>query len=413
MKTGPLLRNRYLLVLVCLILLTIPFFKINNAVIGLFVAYGFYRIRRENRALQTNDLLLFLPALMVAAYLIGLLWSSDLFEGWKQVEKRLPLLVLPFGFFLHRSHLEKKDIVFLFHFFVMLCLALSVVCYSNALYNIILHDSFKVVEELERDYYYFSYLPLTNVVGIEPMYLSLAANLSVCFLLARPFRNKALNLLLVLYLGFFVFLIASKIGIISLAAMLCLYALSRVGSHFARLTVSAAIALIFIVIIYNSDFLRERFTAETNIQYDRAWAGDWNSFTQRLAIWSCALETVAGSPWGYGTADGQIALDQTYERKGYIRGYEDHYNAHSEFLYTLLDLGAFGLAVLFVVILYPVFAAWKFRQHLLLYFLILFVLYFLVEVVLARRYGIMLFAFWYPLIIMDSGIAERKPSFRS
>jgi hypothetical protein len=88
-----------------------------------------------------------------------------------------------------------------------------------------------------------------------------------------------------------------------------------------------------------SSDLKDRFLVESRFSYESAYSGEWNSLSQRLAIWSCALEAVDRVfPLGYGTADGQLALESVYRERNYVRGYEDHYNAHNEFIYTILDL---------------------------------------------------------------------------
>ncbi|MBL0742224.1 O-antigen ligase family protein [Chryseolinea lacunae] len=406
MKSYPILnklsiQERIPRLLCCAILVTLPFQEINNVLSMVFAVYGLFEWWRAGFRIDRNDWMIFLPALLLGFYLIGLLWSVDFVRAWKQVEKILLFAAFPVGLYGLRHRLKQEDLVFVLNTWVFLCLLASLICYVNAAQNIIGHDSFSVVEHKERQYYYYSYLYLVEPVGIDPIYLSLYVNFSIVILVLRPFAGKIANMLIVGYLVVFNVLISSKIGIIALVVVGLLYLLYRIRNKYMAVGAAAVLLILLIAVIQKSHFLRSRFVQATTYEFDDAYAGNWNSISQRLAIWKCAAEAAADVfPLGYGTGSGQYKLHDKYVKYHYTRGIEDNYNAHSEYLFTLLDIGALGLVVVLLMIILPLVRAFRTNNHMLFCLQCFILIYFSVEVIFARRFGIFFYAFFYPLLFV-------------
>jgi len=386
---------------------TYPFTRVNNCLIWVLGFYFLYTARPYEPLQVKRDILLLLPVVFFVAYLFGMFWASDPHEGWIQIEKRLSLIALPALFFFGRNKLTKEDATRMMYAFVLVCLGMSVVCYVNALRNVIVHDSFTVINE--RNYYYFSYMPLTTVARIDPIYASLYTNFSILILLFRPIRIKWLGVVALVYFVIFNLLVASKVGILVLMAIFVLFVSSKIKNKIIVVGVIVFMAMSFFAALTRVAFLKDRFIASTTFNYELPWSGNWNSTSQRLAIWTCAVETIQKNfPLGYGTADGQEALHATYVKNRFVRGYEDDYNAHNEFLYTWLDLGVFGFIILMTMIVLPAKTAIKNRDPLFFSFIMICSLYFLVEVVLTRRAGMNFFCFFYSLLAVNDFICKRN-----
>lgn len=384
--------------------------RLNNLLIGAlgvyFIIVGWPYVRFQWK----RDLTLLLPAFLFLAYFVGLLWSSDLNEGWHQLEKRLGFLAFPLIFFFGRNFLTPSDVTKILYAFVIACFGVSLVCYGGAIWNVIEHHSFIVVTRAtERTYYYFSYLPFVQIANTEPIYLSLFVNFCILVFLFRPLRMKWLNIAAILYAVVFNVLVSSKAGLVVTLIIFIMYAFSFILNKTVAMGLSMLLAIGCFLAVYHIAFLRERFLVSAKFDYESAYAGEWNSTSQRLAIWSCAIESILKHPFsGYGTGDGQLALNETYSEKKYVRGYEDEYNAHSEYLFTWLDLGLIGLGVLSCLIVYPLVLAYKRGDNLFLFLLIMCSIYFLVEVVLTRRFGINFFSFFYSLLAVNDFICRNK-----
>ena len=401
--------NRILIALTALIWAT-SFWKVqNNYFIWALVLYAIYIGWKTVSKPTWTDGVLFLPLFLFMIYIAGLAWSIDFREGFRQVEKRLVLAVFPVVVFFLKNKVNTKSITGMLYTFLIFCVGLSLVCYTYAAWQAIHHGSFKVVGDTERAYYYFSYMQLTYPVDLDPIYVSLYVNVSIIILLFRPLKNKVITVLLVVYLVIFNILVASKAGIIGLLLIFSLWCIGRIKNKVLAIGICLVVLLTLVLTVRTSKFLRERFIVSTQFIYDRPWAGDWNSTSQRLAIWTCAVETIGKVfPLGYGTSNGQMALNQTYKSKNYIRGYEDKYNAHSEYLYTLLETGVFGLIVILLMFLWPGIQSVKNKDPLFLYFLILIFFYFFVETVLARRSGGVFVSFFYSLLALNGVIEKRR-----
>src|SRR5690606_17140241 len=112
----------------------------------------------------------------------------------------------------------------------------------------------------ERNYYYFSYLYLTRPVRMDPIYLSLYINFSVVILLLKPLRRPSwLTYVVIPYFILFQLLIASKIGIASLAVVLIVYLGSTIKNRYAALAALTILIVILMYAVLNFSFLRERF----------------------------------------------------------------------------------------------------------------------------------------------------------
>lgn len=407
-------RNAYIqlpknihLILAIAVLATMPFFKVNNVVICMFFAYAVYLAFKQPPYLSKFAFILLLPAWLFLTYVVGVFWSSDVGEGLHQVEKRLHLIVFPVSFFLYRDKFSQRDVDRILAFFVFLCFVASVVCYAVAIINVITHNSFTVT--LERQYYYFSYKHLTQAVDLEPIYLSLFINF--CILIIQHSRLQlapAFKWSMVVYFVVFNVLVAAKIGILCMIAIFLIYGLFSISNRLIRVLVCLLAPLILAATIFLSPFLKDRFILPLDFEYDSAYAGTWNSFTQRLAIWSCSMEAIKNVfPLGYGTGDGKPELYKSYVKMNYIRGIEDRYNAHNEYIHTLLDLGVFGLIILIAILGSSITLSIRYSHSLLLYLIILMFIYFFIEVVLTRRFGIFFFSFFYSLLVMELASANR------
>ena len=400
--------NRILIALTALIWATSFWNVYNNYFMWALALYAIYIGWQTVSKPTWTEGVLFLPLLLFMIYVAGLLWSIDFHQGFRQVEKRMVLAVFPIVFFFLKNKLNAKSITGILYTFLIFCVGLSLVCYAYAAWQSIHHGSFKVVGNTERAYYYFSYMHLTYPVDLDPIYVSLYVNFSVIILLFRPLNNKVVTILLALYLVIFNVLVASKAGIIGLLLIFSLWCIGRIRNKFLAFGICIVALLALVLTVTNSKFLRERFIVSTQFNYELPWAGDWNSTSQRLAIWTCAAETIGKVfPLGYGTSNGQLALNQTYKSKNYIRGYEDKYNAHSEYLYTLLDTGIFGIIVIILMFLWPAIQSLKNKDLLFLYFLILIFFYFFVETVLTRRSGGVFVSFFYSLLALNAIIEKR------
>lgn len=405
-------RENVTLLIFILVVLTMPFsIPIHSASVGVLFANALYRAKLSGLpTFEKPHIILALPTLLFLVYLVNVFRAVDFGEGLKQVEKRIPLLLFPIIILLIGGRLRSIDKKIIFRTFVLLMLFVSIICYGYATLNVISNGSFKVVTPTEREYFYFSYLYLVSPSRLDPIYMSLYSNLCIIYLLFLDVTyHNTIKYVIVIYLSVFVLLISSKIGIIFLFLALLIKLITE--SIRGKSKFNGRLILLFLPFFIASilfvPFIKERLWQSLDYDYSWDYSGSWNSMSQRLAIWDSAKETIVRSPIvGFGTSNGQLELEKVYKEEGYVRGYEDHYNAHNEYVHTTLEAGILGLLILLLVLGYPFLKCIKKKSSFSVIFLLMISVYFMVEVILARQKGVSLFAFFYCLTFTET-INER------
>lgn len=347
-----------------------------------------------------NDRILLLPIVFFVLCLFGLVLGELNKEFFYVFDKHLGFLFIPSIYFFYNRYLNEKKIWLILRVFVFLIILFSIICNVTAIFNILSTGSFKVLGEFERQYYYFYYIPYTSAVGIDPIYLSVYANFSFGVLLFDTTFNKNLKILLLANILIFIILIGAKIGVIGCISICVIYFIFNVHRKWIAYLLSGIVLACSAFIIWRLPFLKERFISSVRFDFDEAYSGNWNSYNQRLAIWNCAWDAIVENPLGYGSGQGQVALEAIYRKKAYIRGYEDHNNAHNQFMQYTLDWGPLGFFSILAILIIPIF----FRKQAPFYpirvvFLLIIFTAFLIESVFSRQMGVYFFAFFYPLLL--------------
>jgi O-antigen ligase len=157
---------------------------------------------------------------------------------------------------------------------------------------------------------------------------------------------------------------------------------------------------------------------KTTIPLDRdaSLGTSWGGMSIRKAIWKCSGDLVRRH-WltGVGTGDIQDSLQQAYEnRQFYFASRYNHYNAHSQFLQTLIGHGAGGLSILLLCIFVPLgrlvprIRALTPTQTCYLAFLSLFCVLCFTEVILDINKGVILYSFFNSIFGFASPLQNTK-----
>jgi O-antigen ligase len=367
------------------------------------ILFFFYALL--NADLAKSDLkekcLLLLPILLFCLYVAGVLRSADYEEATSLVARKAPLLLFPLSFLLLRrtdSRVGKLETVL--GLFLLACLFSSLICYFNAIINIIHYKGFSIITE--RKYYLFSFSYLTEPVGITPIYLGLLTNLAFVISLTTPFiKRNWVRWFISIYLFVFAMMISSKIEIIISILILITWLIAQTHRRARVLLILLIPSVLACVLLF--PFLRERFITPLKFEYKQEYGHLWNSSSLRMAIWSCSLVAIEREPlFGYGTASGQKALESVYKEKEFQWGLSQQYNSHNEFLSTELDLGIPGLITLLAAISLGAYFSFNGNNYKAQAFVIIILLTFLVESALLRQRGIVFFSFFYSLFFWDT-----------
>lgn len=159
------------------------------------------------------------------------------------------------------------------------------------------------------------------------------------------------------------------------------------------------------IVLYKSDVLpMHRFKDTVNDVARYKNPGDQRgsgSSEIRLTVWRSTLEICKHNlPWGVGTGDATDELNVHAVKKNYTNLIGHHYNAHNQYLQTLLTTGILGLAVLFAYCILPLVTSLRRKDILYFSFAIILVLNILVESMFEVRAGVDFFALTNVLLIM-------------
>jgi len=346
-------------------------------------------------------------------HVAGMIYSDNLDYGLRDLQTKFSFLlfpvVLPF-FMQSRQQAEKVKTAF-----IAGCLAAAAACLAYAIIQYSKNDL--------KDYFYYTHFS----VFIHPTYFAVYLNLAVIILIEKIFDSEfgirkfiPRILILIFFLGS-IFLLSGRtsiaVSIISILILIIIYVRQKVklGIRFfvAGIILAAGIVLSgtwlikssrfpeMITTVQNRDALIEKFNS------GKLEESDYNSLTERLIFWNCAFEVIRQNPvFGVGTGDLKEELIEVYKRKNFQRGIEFSYSPHNQFIHSSVILGAAGLIFLMLILIYPLIDSIRKKSYQFTLFLFIIILNCMTESLLEVQSGVMFFAVFYVLFSV-----ENKKSF--
>ncbi len=356
----------------------------------------------------------FRVALIFAAlylpYLAGILYTSNLHEGYFRLTEHIAFLLFPFVFGCSQWLDRKRVQLFLTHF-ILACLVASL---SGWLFGILLPNVVLPLILRYQNLYIFG--------DSYPYIIGLGCLLSILIigegLYDRRILRKGFILFIFVFLSFYLlFLNVRLVSICWLAAMVY-FIFRSIRSNSLRITLSFAVILLLLVGMFripamNSKWeeLRNYKAQEIPLDRDASLGKSWGGMSIRVALWKCGTDLIGRHPlFGVGTGDVQDSLQQSYEnRKFYFASRYNLYNLHNQYLQMLAAFGLFGLLILLACMLAPVI--WLrhspfYRIRIL--FLFIFFLICFTEVILDTNKGIIWYSF-FNSIFAFGGINNQQP----
>ena len=318
-------------------------------------------------------------------HVLGMAWTDDTSFGLYDLQIKAPLLVVPLLAMVVPTMSRNARHAVLFIATLANVLAV-VVCLVSALVRMALGSEFGVAQEFFSAR--FSYL-------IHPSYFAMYLCFSLAAWLLTPMHTwmpAAANHAVLIALSLGVVLSGSKMGWILLALLLPAVLVLRWRDVPLRRTLIAlgtftgvGLALLVLASPYARDRVQEAWRAAfAEVVEDDAQT---SSAVRRLT-WSAAQELFAEAPLtGTGTGDIKNELLRIYGERGQMWAQEHRLNAHSQFLQSAACLGVFGILLLMLSLLIPLFGQCK-REALAWVFLVACALNWSVESMLEVQAGV-------------------------
>jgi O-antigen ligase len=336
-------------------------------------------------------------------FTISIFYSSDLVEGWKEIEIRLPLLIFPLVFGL--VPLSEKQRAVVFKFFILLTVIIPIIGFVSQLGT--------YYETNDSGYFYNDHL--VHYAGKQAAYFALYVNIALVgvfyFWQKQQGKSKLEKATLLTAFSFLVviqYLLASRMALLVMLLLIVGFIGVQLFTNTSKKQIIVmfggfVLAVIGLTILFPK--VLKRFDSITHFEYrfdntnpinhfnGEIKTENWNGLNTRLALWECALDVIKENPIiGTGIGDVQRDLVKNYKEKNFIFAIQTNYNTHNQYLDILLSNGILGLFVFLGFVVYSIQYAKQNKDWLLLVVLAVFLLSFVTENILNRNQGVVLFS---------------------
>jgi O-antigen ligase len=332
--------------------------------------------------IQSWDLLLFFSMLT-----IGLIYSTDIQLGLRQIETSLSFLGVPLVVY-NLGGFSKDRMARTFFAFALGTFVAGLICLIDA----------SVSFSQTGDYQRFFYSQLTRTIDSHPTYFAyylifiITYGLYVLYYeLAKKFVGWAMAGLLFFFT--LLLLTGGQTAFISLTLVFSFfiskYALEKKGMR-ESLTVTLVLLLLIcmvgVMIAFRSN---EIFLSVSN----------QNDYWERMTLWKSAINANTNVLAGVGTGDYNLVLNSYYRQHGMARFANENFNSHNQFIQSYFSNGLIGLMTLLFILARPLYLSIRHQNLLgvLLYFPL--VMYGVNEVFLGRYQGVVFVAFIHQILV--------------
>ncbi len=349
--------------------------------------------------------------------IVSLVYTTDVDEGWNNIRIKTGLLITPLAVYLSR-YLDASMLKRLLSHYCLMLVAAALICLFIAFFK---YSS-------SGDDSIFFYHALVHPISQHAVYFSLLVLIGLIFLMESIKKNdffisRSFHLSIVIYLSFFLLLLSSKLVIFFyLAYVFSSFIFMLKKNRVSRISVMGLFSLIilaFILILAIPNPISRRFYEIVNgdikiITQDKFKPGDYfNGLQFRLLQWKFVPEILTdNNRWliGVSPGDAQTYLNEKYLSKNMYsgnplkgtRGYLI-YNAHNQFLQTILQTGIIGFLILIVICSCMVKMAMKHKGRLAIFITLILLAWLFTESAFETQYGIVIFTF-FPMFLSAADI---------
>ena len=349
---------------------------------------------------------LWLPVAYVLLCALSLLYSSDVATGWQVVLRKAVLLIFPLCFLLtNTAYLTSRYLRGLGYALLTSLVGVMLFCIVRALVNVGDGMAFSTAfSETYFDARHHSYTALFILVALVFVYSELCRHWGEL----RGWLRGALLAILPL-LALYVVIVNSRAGILVLL-FLAVAALAHQAIAYRRWWQTGVLLVLlagaFVGMVTFMPEQRGRFEYMVRNMQE-------GNEDVRVTIAGAAMQSVSGHLLlGNGVGDYRAELVRQYANAEFEEGTQEGFNAHNQYVETLLATGLVGLAVLLVWLLWPLVVALRRRHSARLYILMagaVVMLSLLFESMLERQMGLLFIG--YVLSVIPLILSKEENNF--
>ena len=358
--------------------------------------------RNKRNNTTGNKKLFFIFTVTYLLYGISMLYTSNITEGWQNMEKKLSFIIFPLFFLLSDlSYLSSKHTKTIFYSFMTGLLSFIAGNLGWGLFDYIVLEA-----PLQR----LLGWEITKVNPIHHTYIAMYCCFGIAYCFIELFENKSKSIFCTAFLvattitsTLFVVLVESRAGIL---CMILLYALLFVWLFLVkkqrRTTIMAGCSLVALVvmffILFPSGWQRIVKTQQTLSS---------NTEDIRITLLRAGID-VATENWivGAGIGDRNDVLVKHYEKNNLPCG---DLNSHNQFIDTTISIGILGLLSLLTYFIVPIVLSIKNKQWNFAFLLFLFMIAFnsVFEAVFESQTGILFFNFIFCMFFFSAFVQKQ------
>ncbi len=340
--------------------------------------------------------------------IVSLLYTENVSHGWKNVESKLSLLLIPMVIFDLKFTYSK--IIRLLRFYVYSLAICSVLLIANSAIHYLKEGSLLVYHDFVSPlgfhaifYSYYIFLALLVsayffqkeiVKGKEKLLLSISLVFLLSGLIAAASKNVLVVSVLLIVAGFAQQLLKNRLSFKKLAfsilgAAILLFGASQIGVVNDRVSELTELSG-----MENYHRIKQ---GDSLMYYDIDF---FNGTSLRITFWDLVINKVVDDDKvfsGLTPGDRRQIMNGVYQQFGLIPYYEN-YNIHNQFIQVFAELGLFAFLLYLLLHIQLIRTALRHKNYLLLFFIIGLIIFQLTESLIERNHGIVFFCFFLSLL---------------
>lgn len=345
--------------------------------------------------------------------IVGMTYSDNPKEGWRNLELRLSLLLFPLAM-ISPGKVLPRNRSFLLKIFVLSTFSFLLFCYLFAIlrsFNIgngSINFNPHPAGSPWLNYFFASEFAIFQHTTYLSMFTLMSVFIAAEFSFDRSTRKKIriLWMMISLVLLISIYFLSSRSAILAGIISVPIY-LSRVFKiHGRNKYVGVGIVilvLIFVIVSLTNPRVNNYFLWRTQNEKRNFVLNE-----DRFKIWSSFGNVLRDKMiLGVGTGDIQDKLNQEYIRQGYYDLAKVNTNTHNQFAEVLIENGIIGLLLFLGIFVVMVFYSIRENNVLYLMFVIIVLVPFLFETMLNRLAGVSFFSLFSFLLLENRGIKKR------
>lgn len=351
-----------------------------------------------------------IPLIALAVYwllhLISVAYGGDVSVGMRVVELKAVLLVFAMCFLLtDTSYLDSRHIRWLFYALAIAVFCVFVYFVGVAIGRLCDGAAWSSVTNSSFDSRHHAYVAMYVDIVLAFIYVELISQWGKIYRWLR-----VVLIVLVPICALYILLVNSRAGVLIMWAVAAVAVLDMAFNR-RRWWLALAVAVLFSGYVLGMGELLPGYTDRIQSTVETVSDTDDDSTDARVEINRSAVSLALEKPvFGHGAGSYRSDLVDKYDADDFGYGARAEFNAHNQYVETVLSIGAFGLLFLLAFLLWPLLMAIKLRRHILPVLLVVLVICanLLFESMLERQMGLLFIGYFMSLMTLLISMEENK-----